>query len=220
VLSPYQYRVFLAIRGFGKARQLISHPPGKTSVAASVEDIAPTVFDLLKMPTREQFDGISLVPALRSDSEFTARLAHRVRFTETEFNPRNLFDMTDDVTVLNAKTIAEVMNYYRVDPVTDRIEMKRHFLDTLRRNRQFAAVGWSQMLGVFPSPRERAFTFLVVDLSGSEPRKMESSESFAHDEEVLALWKQVCARYGDILDDGAQATKCGATNFATTAANP
>ena len=220
VLTPHQYRVFLAMRGFGKARALFRHPPGNTSLAVSVEDITPTALDLLNIRTTDEYDGISLLPALRAESEFAARHAHRMRFTETEFNPLNLFNMTDDVTVVNVQTVTEVMNYYRVDPVTDRVEMKRHFLDTLRRNRQFAAVGWSQMLAVFPSPRERSFTFLVVDLAGSKPRKLESSEDFTRDEEVHALWKQMCARYGDILDDGAQATKCSPARVAATVPTP
>ncbi len=118
--------------------------------------------------------------------------------------------MTGDVMTVNAKSIVEVTNYYRVDPDTDRIEMKRKFLDVLRRNRQFAAVGWSKMLGAFPSPSTDIYSFLVVTLEGGgAPRYVMSAEELASDPETAILWNQMCARFGGIFDTGKQAIKCG-----------
>ncbi len=207
VLSPHQFRILLAVRAYGPARALIRRAPGVSAVPATIEDIAPTVLDMLAIRSAEPHDGISLLPELRAAGSM-AQLAQRVRFTETEFNPLNLVNMTGDVSVVNAKTFAEASRYYRVDPVTDRIEMKRGFLDTLRRNRQFAAIGRSQLLGVFPSPQTGAYTFLVVSLEGGLPRRIVSAEDVAGDAEVHELWRQICARYGAILDAGSQPTKC------------
>jgi hypothetical protein len=139
-----------------------------------------------------------------------------VRFTETEFNPLNLVDMTGDPTVVNAKSFAEASHYYRVDPETDRIEMKREFLDNLQRNRQFAAIGWSKMLSVFPSPTTGAFSFMVVDLKGGPAQSIAAVDDFAADPEAQTMWTQLCQRFGVILDAGTQPVKCAATHVAAT----
>jgi hypothetical protein len=217
VLSPHQYRILLGIRAYGPARNLMNREPGVTSVAASIEDILPTVLGLLKVDSQEPRDGVSLLPELRSAGSLDAQSARRVRFTETEFNPLNLVDMTGDFSVVNAKSFAEATHYYRVDPATDRIEMKRQFLDNLQRNRQFAAVGWSKMLGVFPDPVSRSFSFLVVDLKGGAPQSMLAADDFGADPEVGAMWKQLCQRFGTILDAGTQPIKCPADHLAAAA---
>jgi hypothetical protein len=104
-----------------------------------------------------------------------------------------------------------------VDPVTDRIEMKTKFLDTLRRNRQFAAVGWSQLLGAFPRPLDDSYEFLAVNLQGGLPRRIDTAAGFAADPEISQLWLDLCARYGSIIDSGKQPIHCQAV--ATTASN-
>lgn len=218
VLTPHQYRIVLGIRGYGPARELIARDPGVTHVAASIEDIAPTLFDMLGLDAQEPRDGLTLLPELRTADALKERHARRVRFTETEFNPLNLVDMTGDPTVVNAKSFIEATHYYSVDPDTDRIEMKRQFLDSLQRNRQFAAVGWSKMLGVFPDPSKRSFSFLVVDLKGGPPQSITAAGDFAHDEETREMWGQLCQRFGVILDAGNQPTKCAATHVAAVPA--
>lgn len=218
VLVPHQYRIVLGVRAYGPARDLVSHATGVTHVAASIEDLTPTLLDALKLQPAEKFDGISLLPELRTPGSMKDRVAHRVRFTETEFNPRNLVDLTGDFTVVNAKTLVEAMHYYTVDPESDRIEMKENFLPSLVRNRQFAAVGWSKMLGTFPTPETGAFSFLVVDLKGGVPLTFDGGEDLGHDAEVDEMWKQLCSRFGVILDAGSQPVKCAATQVAAMTA--
>lgn len=217
VLTPHQYRIVLGIRAYGPARALIARDPGVTHVAASIEDIAPTLFDMLGLDPQEPRDGMSLLPELRTAGALKDRNAHRVRFTETEFNPVNLVDMTGDPTVVNAKSFIEATHYYSVDPDTDRIEMKHQFLDNLQRNRQFAAVGWSKILGVFPDPVKRSFSFLVIDLKGGPPQSMAAAVDFTRDEETREIWSQLCHRFGGILDAGNQPVKCAARQMAAAA---
>lgn len=217
VLTPHQYRIVLGMRAYGPARALIARDPGVTHVAASIEDIAPTLFDMLGLDPREPRDGMSLLPELRAADALKDQTARRVRFTETEFNPLNLVDMTGDPTVVNAKSFIEATHYYSVDPETDRIEMKRQFLDSLQRNRQFAAVGWSKMLGVFPDPVKRSFSFGVIDLAGGSLQPIAAAGDFAHDEETREIWDQLCHRFGGILDAGNQAVKCTPTQMAASA---
>jgi hypothetical protein len=140
-----------------------------------------------------------------------------VRFTETEFNPLNLVQMTGDVRAVNASSLAEAMRYYRVDPVTDHIEMKVKFIDALRRNRQFAAVGWSQLLGAFPRPVDESYEFLAVRLDGGMPRRIVTVDGFSEDPEISRLWRDLCGRYAGVIDSGKQAIHCN--NAALAASN-
>lgn len=217
VLAPHQFRVFLAVRAYGPARQLLANAGGTSHVPASLEDITPTLLDVLGIPAQEEFDGVSLLPELRAGVDTSPRLAQRVRFTETEFNPLNLVQMTGDVRAVNASSLAEAMRYYRVDPVTDHIEMKVKFIDALRRNRQFAAVGWSQLLGAFPRPVDESYEFLAVRLDGGMPRRIVTVDGFSEDPEISRLWRDLCGRYAGVIDSGKQAIHCN--NAALAASN-
>lgn len=218
VLTPHQYRIVLGVRAYGPARELVGQPTGVTHVAASIEDLTPTILDALEIQPAEKLDGISLLPELRAPGSMKETIARRVRFTETEFNPLNLVSLTGDFTVVNAKSLAEATHYYRVDGETDRIEMKENFLPILVRNRQFAAVGWSKMLATFPTPETGVFSFLVVDLKGGLPLTLDGSEDLGHDAEVDEMWKQLCGRFGGILDAGTQPMKCAGNQVAAMAA--
>ncbi len=132
MVVPHQFRIVLGVRAFGPARDLVSQATGVTHVAASIEDLTPTILDALKLAPDGKLDGISLLPELRAPGSMKDQVAHRVRFTETEFNPRNLLQLTgNNFTVVNAKSLVEAMHYYAVDPETDRIEMKEAFLPSL-----------------------------------------------------------------------------------------
>jgi len=116
--------------------------------------------------------------------------------------------------VINAKSLTDAMNYYVVDPETDRIRMKEEFLPSLMRNRQFAAVGWSKMIASFPSPETGDIHFLAFELPRSEPLTLDGNEDLGQDVEMNDLWKQLCGRFGDILDAGSQPLKCASTQLA------
>ncbi len=208
VLAPHQYRVFLALRAYGPARQYLGNAPGVVSFPASLEDLAPTVLDMLDLPEPPHVDGVSLLPELQSGARVSSRLAQRVRFTETEFNPWALAITGDANTAVSASSLAEAALYYRVDPETDRLEMKTQFLDTLRRNREFAALGWTQMLGVFPRPQLNSYLIYAIDLRGGDLRRVESTADMQHDPEIAELWERLCVRYGDIIDSGTQGVRC------------
>jgi hypothetical protein len=215
VLTPHQYRIVLGVRAYGPARALLGPATGLTHVAASIEDITPTIVEALKLPVTDKFDGISLLPELRAPGSLQDRLAHRVRFTETEFNPRSLLTLTaGNFAVINAKSLADAINYYVVDPETDRIRMKEAFLPSLTRNRQFAALGWSKMIATFPSPETGAIHFFALDFKRSEPVTLDGNEDLGHDVELDDLWKQLCGRFGDILDAGTQPLKCASGQLA------
>jgi hypothetical protein len=207
VLAPHQYRVFFAIRGYGQARDLLGKTRGTLAIPGSLEDVTPTLLDILNVPTAQPMDGVSLLPELQQGLDTSPRLARRVRFTETEFNPRNLAGIASPDATIGASSLADAAQYYRVDPETDRLEMKTHFLESLRRNRQYAAIGWTQMLVAFPQPRLNSYVFATIGLRGGTPSLVETTD-FHGDPEVAELWRQMCARLGDLIDTGTQSIRC------------
>lgn len=140
VLSPPQYRVVLGFRGYGTAGKLLPDH-GSTDVPASLIDIAPTVLDLLTVTPRDHFDGLSLAPALRQGASAMPELAQRIRFTETEFSPRNL--SPDNLT---GSALAEAVTAFQLDPQSDRLSVRIQKLDQIMGNRQYAALLGDRLL--------------------------------------------------------------------------
>lgn len=141
VLSPSQYRVVLGLRGFGPAQAML---PGANvlDIPASLVDVAPTLLELLGVaPPAAEFDGFSLVPALRAGPAAMPELATRIRLTETEYSPRN-FSLAD----IGGKGTAEAAKAYRVDPETDLVTVRVNWLDQMLANRQYAAVLGNRVL--------------------------------------------------------------------------
>jgi arylsulfatase A-like enzyme len=134
VFSPHQYHTVLGFRAFGAAKALL---PGPRSIdePVSMIDIAPTILDLLHAPARESMDGESLLPLFRNDEGAAARFAGRVRFTESEYNPTGL-----DTSKMTASAIAAAAMAYRVNPRTDRLEVRSDMLGTIMSTRQYAAL--------------------------------------------------------------------------------
>jgi len=134
VLSPPQYHVVLGFRGYGEAGRLLPHR-GVVDVPASLIDIAPTLLDLLTIAPRESCDGLSLAPALRAGASAMPELAERLRFTETEFSPRNLSPEN-----LTGSALAEAVTAFQVDSDSDRLSVRIQKLDQVMRNRQYAVL--------------------------------------------------------------------------------
>ena len=85
VLSPTQYHVLLSFKAFGKGRPFV--PAGRDlSALASVEDITPTIADLLGLSSASlRPDGVSLAPQLRDSAiDGPGAMPERIRFTETD----------------------------------------------------------------------------------------------------------------------------------------
>lgn len=148
VLSPHQFHTVLGLRAFGSAGALIRQS-GRIEAPAALEDIAPTVLDLLDIRTSRGFDGLSLAPLLLSTSNGTAEIPeqfkNRARFTETEFNPHGLA-----INQIATSALAEAAVVYRVDPETDRLEVRKEHLNTVLGSRQYAVLSRGHMLAAVP----------------------------------------------------------------------
>jgi arylsulfatase A-like enzyme len=147
VLSPSQYQVLLAVAAFGTQEANVI--PGMSKVPASLEDVFPTVCDLLGIDAASlPFDGISLAHALRGQTEGELVDAHgRVRFTETDFTlPRML---AGD---FNVKWLVEAgVPYYRVNPQSGWVELRQERLAEIVARKERAAIQGNRLLAALPT---------------------------------------------------------------------
>lgn len=196
VLSAHQYQALLAFRRFG----IEAATPGgrRIDVPASIEDVTPTLVDLLELRARAPFDGRSLRPLLEATGPY-AEWPNRIRFTETEFNPMVIASVTGRIHTSRAATVA---HYYRVDPDTDRVELRREYHDWLKHMRQFAAIGPRHILAAVPSAIDGRFIYMLVPRQGGFPLRLEAPSDAERDPDAAALWDALWQRFGSILQRG------------------
>jgi hypothetical protein len=196
VLSPHQYRVVLAMRGFGKMASRI--PAGLTvSAPVTLMDVAPTLVDLMGAVTETPFDGRSMTGLMARDAAAQAVFAQRVRFTETEYSPS---DLTNKDGKVSTSAVASASEVYRIDARTDRLEVKRERTNELLHIRQYAALGDKLLLAAIPAKAGGlSHHFVVVERSGGEPRRLTQVPGADEPAELQRLWRSLHDEFGAVL---------------------
>jgi arylsulfatase A-like enzyme len=196
ILSPPQFTVVLGMRGFGAA-PLAQQPARVIEQPVSLEDIAPTVLDLLKLQRpAAKFDGWSLAALLLDEPNAADGFAMRVRFSETEFNPPQLQAGANSERAVAAKNA----KYYHVDPASGRLKIREDRLKALLAGRQFAAISQHRLLAAFPSGGKRDYKFLLIDRSGENMQLFDAPPATVGDAETQALWQGMNFRFGSAID--------------------
>jgi arylsulfatase A-like enzyme len=198
VLAPDQFRVVLGIQLPGAAGQAAA---GRVSEApVSVEDINPTICELLGLAPSRRADGRSLVALLRGASPQAAGFSGRIRFTESEFTPKGVVDAANH---LSTSGVAFASRYYKIDPVTDRLTVRRKLVEALLTHRQFAAMTDHELLAAIPDPERDGFGYLLVHepfRQGGRVERLAASPPEARGHaEALRLWQALQARFGRTL---------------------
>jgi hypothetical protein len=212
VLMPQQYRIVLAVRGYGRA-QFGDGKARETDAPVATYDIAPTIADLLRVQPKDTYQGLSLAPLLREEPGAASRLAGRIRFTETEFTPLNIATPT---TTVSASALGMAAAFYRVDPETDRLELKRDMLHDMFQFRHYAAIGDNLLLAAIPGNAETGFRYLVLGVDGSNPRRLLTPPQKDSPAEVHELWKALHEEFGYILQKSSATTVSGEVRQADT----
>lgn len=186
VFAPSQYKVVFAMRSYGNA--VIADNHARIDAPVSLEDLAPTLLELLSIQTRSPFDGRSLAPLLAGNEP--KELAARIRFTETEFNPKGFTTGA----LISASAMQQAAAYYRVDSKSDRVMVRRELLSTVLQRRQFAALKGDKMLAVVPIETSEGLirrTILVKD--GCQPVVVADPGNGEGD--VRELWTALNSRF-------------------------
>ncbi|MCP5327696.1 MAG: sulfatase-like hydrolase/transferase [Steroidobacteraceae bacterium] len=199
VLSPHQYRVVLAIRGFGTAAQDFA-ATHDISVPVSLEDLAPTLNEWLSLDMHDQFDGRSLLPILNgiSDPAMKSTFQSRIRFTETEFNPRGFLPGQQ----ATSSDLADAIRVYEIDPETGRMNIRRNERAKLLRQRQYAAVRGNSMVAAVPGYYTEGFRFIYINPErGPLPRNLSERPDPEIDPTATQLWDALFARFAESFSD-------------------
>jgi arylsulfatase A-like enzyme len=192
VLSPHQYRVVLAMRGFGHAAATLG-APREIGVPSSLEDVAPTLNDWLGLRMADRFDGRSLLPLLRREPQAAAPFAGRIRFTETEFNPRGFMPGQRQTT----SAVEAAMRFYEIDRETGRMNIRRGERAKLLEQRQYAAIRGGETVAAVPGYYSPGFRFIHLDPArGNLPRALDARPDPATAPGAAELWDALQQRFG------------------------
>lgn len=188
VMSPHQYSVLLAMRAFGRAT--LPGSPGVHDWPVSLEDLRPTLEEIATGRAPDDVDGISLLPYLAEPGQ-AARLASRVRFTETDFNtPSTLAGRYEASGVIDEAAV-----FYELDPGSGWMQLRREKLPILLARKQRAALSSSSLLAAVPDPDGRFLRFLYTDRHNPLPRILEARPDPGSEPEAARLWDALQARF-------------------------
>jgi arylsulfatase A-like enzyme len=188
VMSPHQYSVLLAMRGFGQVRL-----PGTPAVhpwPVTLEDLRPTLQELATGSAPADVDGISLLPFLR-DPDSASKLATRVRYTETDFNTPMVLAGNYDESGL----IHEGAAYYEIVPETGWVQLRSNRLPELMSQKQRAALSKDSLLAAIPSRTDESVSYLFTDRRSPLPRRLHGLPDPDTEPEAARLWDALHERF-------------------------
>jgi arylsulfatase A-like enzyme len=194
VMSPSQYQVVLAFRGYGKAA--FAATSRVHSTPASVIDIAPTMLDLVGVPPGGSFEGRSLRPIIEGDTNADGPLSTRARFTETGFRTPMLKSGNFDEHGL-LQTMAP---FFRMDDATARFEVRLDRIPRLLADKERAAITRRWLLAAIPRSLEATtHIYVLFDRRNKTATRLREAPGADAEPEVRQLWDDMHAYYGDEL---------------------
>lgn len=192
VMSPNQYTVLLAMRGYGRAAA-----PGTAAMhdfPVSLEDVRPTLEEYVTGNVPANVDGLSLLPFL-VDPGRAAELADRVRFTETDFNtPSTLAGRYEASGIIDEAAV-----YYELDPISGWVQLREACLPELIAKKQRAAISAGGLLAYIPNHTGGPAKYLFTPRLDPQPQVLERRPDPAAQPEAARLWDALHARFAGEL---------------------
>jgi hypothetical protein len=190
VLSPAQFQVLLAFKGFGGSRERVAG--GVHALPATLEDIAPTVLGVLDYDVPgELFTGLSLAPVLRGDRT-AEEFADRIRFTETGFNTPQMLAGKPDPRLI----AMQGAGHYHINDANGYLELKASSLEQVEAFKERAAMRGPWILAVLPPVAEGSERYVLARRDGTFARLVTSPDEHP---ELPVLWRALQARYGGFM---------------------
>lgn len=188
VMSPHQYNVLFAMRAYGRA-----HLPGVPSAypwPVSLEDIRPTVQQLVTGMAPDAVDGLSLLPYLAGTAD-PAELQQRVRFTETGFNT----SLMQAGQYNESGLVHEGAAYYELASGSGWVQLRRDRLPELLAQKQRAALTSNLLLAAIPDNEQRTVRYWLTDRDAPLPRRITARPDPASEPDAVRLWDALQARF-------------------------
>lgn len=199
VLVPSQYQTLLAFRRFGP----VAIKPHVVTAPASLEDIAPTVLEMLEGSTTYQFDGRSLAGFLGYSEMDDAAFRDRIRLTETESNAAPIVSIDGKI---DQRQIEDTAGWYRVDAASGRVYLRDERVRRMKREREYAALRNGQLLAALPTFTTPAFRYVWLDGPGNSPQEIDPLSIRSQSRDLQALWNALQSRIDASTFDRAPAT--------------
>ncbi len=194
VMSPHQYGVLLAIRAFGSAR--VPGHPASLDWPVSLEDVRPTLEELVTGQSPANVDGVSLVPYL-ADGKSGRSLDGRIRFTETCFNTVKLMQGDFDA----SGVAREAAMFFEIDPRSGWVQLRRDRLPGILAKKQHAAVSADALFATIPSWTDETVTYLYTSRRSPLPRALSLPIDPVREPEAARLWEALQRRFPGELGD-------------------
>lgn len=192
VVSPHQFGVVLAFRRIGGGA--FATAGTRLDAPASLEDVTPTLLDLVAAPGPTDPDGISLKSLLEGDSP-PPELLERVRFTETDFNTTMVLKGQYEEKGL----IGEGAHYYEIAPASGWLQLRQDRLQDILARKERAALSRTHLLAALPRKSGDGREFLLIDRRRGMPTRLTSRPPSAESPEGARLWDALHARFAGEL---------------------
>jgi len=194
VLSPVQYQVLLGFRTFGTGGGFEARGRDLAG-GATVEDIAPTLLDLVHVP-RESLSatGQSFAPLLRGEPGVTrVGSPERVRFTETDL--RVLPNTKGEVDEIETAKVNS--KFFQVSSETGRMSVRENLRPLALAYKERAAFTDTLLLAAIPAGPD-AHQYLLLDRATGNGRLLLEAPRPETSLE-RRLWDALAAEHGDLL---------------------
>lgn len=196
VLSGSQFQILLAARTYGI--QGIHDSYGEHSLPVSIEDVTPTVLDLLGLqPKAGALDGQSFAPVLSGQQGGTADKAGnaRMRFTESAYSTPSLRQGAADEDSL----LAEGADVFRINPATGWVEIRTDRWSELMAVRERAVIGATHLLAAIPDSKPGSSIYVMVPRFGGTSRRLTAPPAAEDGADAVALWNALQHEYAGEL---------------------
>jgi len=176
------------MRPFGRAS--LPGAPGDYDWPVSLEDIRPTLEELVGGRAATDLDGVSLLRGLAVPAE-AQPLRDRIRFTETDFNtPSTLAGKYEASGIVDEAAV-----YYELDANSGWVQFRMEWLPELIDRKQRAAISQDALLAFVPDLRGGGWRYLYTNRHDPLPTPLEALPDAATEPEVARLWDALQARF-------------------------
>jgi hypothetical protein len=202
VLSPTQYHTLLSFRTFGTWTSLPSL--GRDfSRLTTVEDIAPTILDLLGVDRSSlACTGESFAPLLLGKaSEVATTDAARVRFTETDLAALP----TPDGTIDEVATARANSKFFEISPANGRLQIRRDLAPLALAYKERAAFTRDHLVAAIPAGPDW-HQYIYLDIRTGQGQLILGRPDASMPEGAL-LWDALSEHYAGELRPAVRITK-------------
>ncbi|OAI46745.1 hypothetical protein AYO45_06200 [Gammaproteobacteria bacterium SCGC AG-212-F23] len=150
ILGLTQYHIVFAFRAYGIKPNQIKQVPDVVSLL----DVKPTIIQLLHMPTLKG-DGHTLNHQIWQN--VTLRQTEQDFYTETDFSPVAVHTVHPEMRAV----LFQGIDYYRIDPITTRIYVKKQMGQVIISSKQYADFYGHWVLALYPQDSKIMMPILI-----------------------------------------------------------